>query len=276
MLKGKRNPEHWSIKRQPLSLQLCPSTWQPSIHQGFSYARIWDLERRVWLSLWLPSESELWQIDCEQLACKSFHSEGLCSRPAAYTLRLQRLRDAQLSGGTILGRVSADAQQDWCLALCLIAPLASAFFHFPTVLSTKFSSSLPFSVLLPARWDGSGPHLHPSLPEYIFPSCHISVLMWLSLGGRLLDEGSDVFCQGMSFFLSVWFSFFFCPYSSSFHFLHAPFLTWLSASLSSSPPSFSVACGCFSTGTIFTSRWHPSPLLLFITSIFSLCLFHHV
>ena len=92
------------------------------------------------MSLWLPSESELWQIDCEQLACKSFHSEGLCSRPAAYTLRLQRLRDAQLSGGTILGRVSADAQQDWCLALCLIAPLASAFFHFPTVLSTKFTA----------------------------------------------------------------------------------------------------------------------------------------
>ena len=59
-------------------------------------------------------------------------------------------RDAQLSGGTILGRVSADAQQDWRLALCLIALLASAFLHFPTVLSTKFSSFL-FSVLLPAR-----------------------------------------------------------------------------------------------------------------------------
>ena len=201
LLKGKRNPEHWSIKRQPPSLQLCPSTWQSSIHQGFSYARIWDLEKRVWLSLWLPSESQLWQIDYEQLAWKSFHSEGLCSRLAAYTLRLQRLRDAQLSGGTILGRVSADAQQDWRLALCLIALLASAFLHFPTVLSTKFSSLL-FSVLLPARWDGSGPHLHPSLPEYIFPSCRVSVLMWLSLGARLLDEGSDVFCQGMSLFLS--------------------------------------------------------------------------
>ena len=276
LLEGKRNPEHSSVKRQPPSFQLCLPTWQPSIQQGFSYARAWDPERR--LSFWLPSESNRWQIDCHRLAWESFHSECLSPRLAAYTESAETKgppaewwhHPGQSEGRCPAGPASGSVSDN--------TPGLFAFLHIFQLCSVPSFHLLFLSqFLLPARWDGPGPRLHPSLTKHIFPSVHVSVLVRLSLGTWLLEEGSDILCQGTSLLLSLFKShfssvptlpIFYTPHSSP---AFLPCLSALSTHLSSSPPSFTVPCGCLFTGTNYTSHWHLSPLLLLITSIFSLC-----
>lgn len=152
----------------------------------------------------------------------------------------------------------------WPLCLCTFPD------HSPSQVFIFFPFLSPCSL---ASWEGPGPHIYPSLSKHIFPSLHPSVLMLLSLGVWLLEQGSDVLCKGMSIFLShlhlssvpTLMVPIFCTPGSSSHFLphHCP-LPCLHLL------SYTVPHGCFFTGTDSSSHWHLLPHLLLVTSIFSL------
>ena len=168
-LRGKKNREHWSIKRQPWafsSVHLLGS--RPFIRASFMLG--YETWRGECDCLWLPSESQLWQIDCERLAWKSFQSEGLCSKFAVYT------QTAETKGCPAAWWHHPGQNKCRCPAGLASGSVfdstagLSAFLHFPTVLSTKFSSSLPFSVPAPCkmRWTWSSPAPQP--PQVHLPS----------------------------------------------------------------------------------------------------------
>lgn len=147
------------------------------------------------------------------LAWKSFPSECWSPRSIAYTQSQQKIRDPGLAVvWSWAGWVQMPCWPGVWLSVCS-CPLASLHIS-QLIVCCEFSSSLPFSVsaLFQGEMDLFSTSI-PSFSEPIFP--FPPALLLLSLETWLLEERSDVLCQGTSLFL-VWFSFFFLfPFSQS-------------------------------------------------------------